>query len=128
MGVTCSRSTASVILNDNIFGKQSGNIFTGVPPSLGYEGDLMYLLFDKLASPHHGFAAYCPHLEKIFTAYALLHFGTPEDSIPQSMLDRNKSVMTLTKTTLQPSKSGKALLLLAIGFSGVNRQGVLQIF
>jgi hypothetical protein len=80
----------------------------------------MYLLFDKLASPHHGFAAYCPHL--------LLHFGTPEDSIPQSMLDTNKSVMTLTKTTLQPSKSGKALLLLAIGFSGVNRQGVLQIF
>jgi hypothetical protein len=127
MGVTCSQSTASVILNDNIFGKQSGNIFTGVPPSLGYKGDLMYLLFDKLASPHHGFAAYYTHLEKIFTAHALLHFRTP-DSIPHSMLDTNKSVMTLTKTTLQPAKSGKALLLLVIGFSWVNQQGVLQIF
>merc|ERR1711871_814053 len=59
-----------------IFGKQFGNIFIGVQPSFGYEGDPMRLLFAKSASPHHGFAAYYTYLEKIFGADAVLHFGT----------------------------------------------------
>jgi len=59
-----------------VYGKQFGNIFIGVQPSFGYEGDPMRLLFAKSASPHHGFAAYYTYLEKIFKADAVLHFGT----------------------------------------------------
>jgi len=59
-----------------VFGKQFGNVFIGVQPSFGYEGDPMRLLFSKSASPHHGFAAYYTYLEKIFKADAVLHFGT----------------------------------------------------
>mmetsp|Transcript_25951 Transcript_25951/g.55788 ORF Transcript_25951/g.55788 Transcript_25951/m.55788 type:complete len:1405 (+) Transcript_25951:187-4401(+) len=59
-----------------IYGKQFGNVFIGVQPSFGYEGDPMRLLFAKSASPHHGFAAYYTFLEKIFNADAVLHFGT----------------------------------------------------
>ena len=59
-----------------IYGKQFGNVFIGVQPSFGYEGDPMRLLFAKSASPHHGFAAYYTYLEKIFEADAVLHFGT----------------------------------------------------
>ena len=59
-----------------IYGKKFGNIFIGVQPSFGYEGDPMRLLFAKSASPHHGFAAYYTYLEKIFEADAVLHFGT----------------------------------------------------
>jgi len=59
-----------------VYGKQFGNVFIGVQPSFGYEGDPMRLLFAKSASPHHGFAAYYTYLEKVFGADAVLHFGT----------------------------------------------------
>lgn len=59
-----------------IYGKKMGNIFIGVQPSFGYEGDPMRLLFSKSASPHHGFAAYYTYVEKVFNADAVLHFGT----------------------------------------------------
>jgi len=59
-----------------VYGKQFGNVFIGVQPSFGYEGDPMRLLFAKSASPHHGFAAYYTYLEKVFEADAVLHFGT----------------------------------------------------
>eukprot|EP00217_Crustomastix_stigmatica_P012631 CAMPEP_0183793870 /NCGR_PEP_ID=MMETSP0803_2-20130417/3490_1 /TAXON_ID=195967 /ORGANISM="Crustomastix stigmata, Strain CCMP3273" /LENGTH=1445 /DNA_ID=CAMNT_0026038259 /DNA_START=48 /DNA_END=4383 /DNA_ORIENTATION=- len=59
-----------------VYGKQFGNVFIGVQPTFGYEGDPMRLLFSKSASPHHGFAAYYTYLEKIFKADAVLHFGT----------------------------------------------------
>ncbi|CAM9394570.1 unnamed protein product [Choristocarpus tenellus] len=59
-----------------VFGAKFGNIFIGVQPTFGYEGDPMRLLFSKSASPHHGFAAYYTYLEKIFGADAVLHFGT----------------------------------------------------
>jgi magnesium chelatase subunit H len=59
-----------------VYGKQFGNVFIGVQPSFGYEGDPMRLLFAKSASPHHGFAAYYTFLEKVFKADAVLHFGT----------------------------------------------------
>ena len=59
-----------------VYGKQFGNIFIGVQPTFGYEGDPMRLLFSKSASPHHGFAAYYTFVEKIFKADAVLHFGT----------------------------------------------------
>ena len=59
-----------------IYGKQYGNVFIGVQPTFGYEGDPMRLLFSRSASPHHGFAAYYTYLEKVFKADAVLHFGT----------------------------------------------------
>eukprot|EP00871_Galdieria_phlegrea_P003759 jgi/Galph1/4384/GphlegSOOS_G3038.1 len=59
-----------------IYGKHYGNVFIGVQPSFGYEGDPMRLLFSKSASPHHGFAAYYTYLEKVWQADAVLHFGT----------------------------------------------------
>merc|ERR1712166_261285 len=59
-----------------VYGKKFGNVFIGVQPSFGYEGDPMRLLFAKSASPHHGFAAYYTYLSKIFKADAVLHFGT----------------------------------------------------
>ena len=59
-----------------IYGLNMGNIFIGVQPSFGYEGDPMRLLFSKSASPHHGFAAYYTYVDKVFNADAVLHFGT----------------------------------------------------
>jgi magnesium chelatase subunit H len=59
-----------------IYGKQFGNVFIGVQPTFGYEGDPMRLLFSRSASPHHGFAAYYTYLERIWKADAVLHFGT----------------------------------------------------
>ena len=59
-----------------IYGKHFGNLFIGVQPTFGYEGDPMRLLFSRSASPHHGFAAYYTYLEKVWVADAVLHFGT----------------------------------------------------
>ncbi|MEM1239914.1 MAG: magnesium chelatase subunit H [Cyanobacteria bacterium P01_H01_bin.26] len=59
-----------------VYGKTYGNLFIGVQPTFGYEGDPMRLLFSRSASPHHGFAAYYTFLEKIWKADAVLHFGT----------------------------------------------------
>ena len=59
-----------------VFGKHFGNVFVGVQPTFGYEGDPMRLLYSRSASPHHGFAAYYTYLEKIWRADAVLHFGT----------------------------------------------------
>ncbi|WP_413201014.1 magnesium chelatase subunit H [Nostoc piscinale] len=59
-----------------IYGKQFGNVFIGVQPTFGYEGDPMRLLFSRSASPHHGFAAYYTYLERVWGADAVLHFGT----------------------------------------------------
>lgn len=59
-----------------VYGKHFGNLFIGVQPTFGYEGDPMRLLFSRSASPHHGFAAYYTYLEKVWCADAVLHFGT----------------------------------------------------
>jgi magnesium chelatase subunit H len=59
-----------------IYGKHFGNLFIGVQPTFGYEGDPMRLLFSRSASPHHGFAAYYTYIERIWGADAVLHFGT----------------------------------------------------
>ena len=47
-----------------IYGCHFGNIFVGVQPTFGYEGDPMRLLYSRSASPHHGFAAYYTYLER----------------------------------------------------------------
>jgi magnesium chelatase subunit H len=53
-----------------------GNVFIGVQPTFGYEGDPMRLLMAKGGAPHHGFAAFYAYLEKVFQADAVVHVGT----------------------------------------------------
>ncbi|HEX8748120.1 MAG TPA: cobaltochelatase subunit CobN [Pyrinomonadaceae bacterium] len=59
-----------------IQGAHFGNVFIGVQPTFGYEGDPMRLLMAESGAPHHGFMAFYTYLEKIFRADALLHVGT----------------------------------------------------
>ncbi len=59
-----------------VLGEQFGNIFVGVQPSFGYEGDPMRLLFDKGFTPTHAFSAFYRFLREDFGANAVLHFGT----------------------------------------------------
>ena len=59
-----------------VLGEQFGNVFVGVQPSFGYEGDPMRLLFDKGFTPTHAFSAFCRFLREDFAANAVLHFGT----------------------------------------------------
>jgi magnesium chelatase subunit H len=59
-----------------IQGLTLGNVFLGVQPTFGYEGDPMKLLMAKGGTPHHGFAAFYAYLEKIFEADVVVHVGT----------------------------------------------------
>ncbi|MFN3958841.1 MAG: magnesium chelatase subunit H [Parvularculaceae bacterium] len=59
-----------------ILGHCFGNVFVGVQPSFGYEGDPMRLLFEKSFAPTHAFAAFYRWLRDDFGAHAVLHFGT----------------------------------------------------
>jgi len=59
-----------------VLGEQFGNVFVGVQPSFGYEGDPMRLLFDKGFTPTHAFSAFYRFLREDFGANAVLHFGT----------------------------------------------------
>jgi magnesium chelatase subunit H len=53
-----------------------GNIFIGVQPTFGYEGDPMRLMMAQSGAPHHGFMALYTYLEKVFRADAVVHVGT----------------------------------------------------
>ncbi|HEY0083744.1 MAG TPA: cobaltochelatase subunit CobN [Pyrinomonadaceae bacterium] len=59
-----------------IQGLQLGNVFIGVQPTFGYEGDPMKMLMARSGSPHHGFAAFYAFIQKVFGADALVHVGT----------------------------------------------------
>ncbi|MEE7475549.1 magnesium chelatase subunit H [Methylobacterium hispanicum] len=59
-----------------VLGAQFGNVFVGVQPAFGYEGDPMRLLFEQGFSPTHAFSAFYRWLREDFCADALLHFGT----------------------------------------------------
>ncbi|MEQ1716863.1 MAG: magnesium chelatase subunit H, partial [Hyphomicrobium sp.] len=59
-----------------ILGAQFGNVFVGIQPAFGYEGDPMRLLFEKGFAPTHAFAAFYRYLVEDFGAGAVLHFGT----------------------------------------------------
>ena len=59
-----------------IQGAQFGNIFVGVQPGFGYEGDPMRLLFEKGFAPTHAFSAFYRYLKQTFAADSVLHFGT----------------------------------------------------
>ena len=59
-----------------ISGIELGNVFIGVQPTFGYEGDPMRLLMAESGGPHHGFMALYTYIEKIFRADAVVHVGT----------------------------------------------------
>lgn len=62
--------------NIHVYGASFGNVFVGVQPAFGYEGDPMRLLFEKGFAPTHAFSAYYRYLREDFGAHAVLHFGT----------------------------------------------------
>jgi magnesium chelatase subunit H len=59
-----------------VLGAQFGNVFVGVQPAFGYEGDPMRLLFEKSFAPTHAFSAFYRWMREDFCADAVLHFGT----------------------------------------------------
>ena len=58
-----------------ILGQQFGNVFVGLQPGFGYEGDPMRLLFEHSFAPTHAFAQFYLWLKNSFRADAVLHFG-----------------------------------------------------
>jgi magnesium chelatase subunit H len=60
----------------HVLGQCFGNVFVGIQPAFGYEGDPMRLLFEKGFAPTHAFSAFYRFLRDDFGANAVLHFGT----------------------------------------------------
>ena len=58
-----------------VLGHQFGNVFVGVQPAFGYEGDPMRLLFEKGFAPTHAFVAFYQWMRDSFGADVYLHFG-----------------------------------------------------
>jgi len=59
-----------------IQGLTLGNVFIGVQPTFGFEGDPMRLMMARSGSPHHGFMAFYTYLSQVFKADGIIHFGT----------------------------------------------------
>ncbi|MFC5504148.1 magnesium chelatase subunit H [Bosea massiliensis] len=59
-----------------VLGERFGNVFVGIQPGFGYEGDPMRLLFEKGFAPTHAFSAFYRWMREDFGADAVLHFGT----------------------------------------------------
>jgi magnesium chelatase subunit H len=60
----------------HVLGERFGNVFVGVQPAFGFEGDPMRLLYEKGFAPTHAFSAFYRFLREDFGAHAVLHFGT----------------------------------------------------
>ncbi|MEH1890450.1 MAG: magnesium chelatase subunit H [Nostoc sp.] len=58
-----------------IGGVQLGNVWIGVQPPLGIQGDPMRLMFERHLTPHPQYAAYYKWLQNEFQADAIVHFG-----------------------------------------------------
>jgi magnesium chelatase subunit H len=58
-----------------IGGVQLGNVWIGVQPPLGIQGDPMRLMFERDLTPHPQYAAYYKWLQNDFKADAVVHFG-----------------------------------------------------
>jgi magnesium chelatase subunit H len=59
-----------------IQGLSLGNVFIGVQPTFGYEGDPMRLMMAQSGAPHHGFMAFYTYLTKVLNVDGVVHFGT----------------------------------------------------
>ena len=58
-----------------VLGREFGNVFVGVQPGFGWEGDPMRLLFEKGFAPTHAFVTFYQWLRETFRADVILHFG-----------------------------------------------------
>lgn len=58
-----------------VLGVEFGNVFVGIQPAFGYEGDPMRLLFEKGFAPTHAFTQFYLWMRGSFQADVLLHFG-----------------------------------------------------
>lgn len=59
-----------------VMGAAFGNVFVGVQPAFGWEGDPMRLLFQGNFAPTHAFCAFYRWMREDFAADVVLHFGT----------------------------------------------------
>ncbi len=59
-----------------VLGAHFGNVFVGIQPNFGYEGDPMRLLFEGGFAPTHAFSAFYRYMREDFAANMVLHFGT----------------------------------------------------
>jgi magnesium chelatase subunit H len=59
-----------------VMGERFGNVFVGVQPAFGWEGDPMRLLFQGNFAPTHAFCAFYRWMREDFGAHVVLHFGT----------------------------------------------------
>ena len=75
-----------------VSGVQLGNVWVGVQPALGVEGDPMRLLFERDLTPHPQYAAFYNWLQHDFQADAVLHFGMhgTVEWLPGAPLGRNR--------------------------------------
>ena len=58
-----------------VVGLQVGQVFVGVQPLVGVEGDPMRLLFEKDLTPHPQYAAYYKWMHKEYNPHVMIHFG-----------------------------------------------------
>jgi len=59
-----------------IQGLTLGNIFVGVQPTFGFEGDPMRMMMARGGAPHHGFTSFYIYLSKVLNVDAVIHVGT----------------------------------------------------
>jgi magnesium chelatase subunit H len=58
-----------------VLGREFGNVFVGLQPTFGYEGDPMRLLFERGFAPTHAFVQFYLWIRNTWGADAVLHFG-----------------------------------------------------
>lgn len=59
-----------------VLGQSFGEVFVGLQPPFGVEGDPMRLMFEGGHAPTHAFSAFYRWIREDFGADAVLHFGT----------------------------------------------------
>src|SRR5256885_9025809 len=59
-----------------IQGLALGNVFIGVQPTFGFEGDPMRLMMARGGAPHHGFMAFYTYVSRVFNSAGVIPFGT----------------------------------------------------
>jgi len=73
-------------------GLQLGNVWLGVQPALGLEGDPMRLLFERDLTPHPQYAAFYLWLQRGLAADAVCHLGAPAPAPPAMHQRRQPSL------------------------------------
>ena len=59
-----------------IQGLNLSNVFIGVQPTFGFEGDPTRLMMARGSTPHHGFMAFYTYLSEVLKADVVIHVGT----------------------------------------------------